>query len=198
MKLYWWWTTNPQKVRLALEELSLPYTLETIDLFRGKHRTDTYKVTSPRQRVPALELDDGTILWESGAALLWIGTTYPQLWPTVPADKIQAMNLLFMESAAFQEHASTHFFNRVVLPAIGKQGDETRVEKAAKKITPLLDLLQGVLGDKPYLFGTLTVVDYAFAPWLPVLDLTQYPTLTEWRSRLRARPAWSQCDFQYE
>ena len=197
MKLHWWWTTNPQKVRLTLEELSVPYTLEPIDLFLGAHRTQAYQSISPTQRVPALELEDGTILWESGAALLWLAQTYPKLWPTSPADQIQAMNLLFMESAAFQEHAGTHFFNRIVLPAIGKEGDESRVARAAKKITPLLELLQEVLADTPYLFDTLTVVDYAFAPWLPVLDLTQHPKLEAWRHRIMARPAWSRCDFRY-
>lgn len=197
MKLYWWWTTNPQKVRLALEEASIPYTLELVDLFRGKHRTDDYTSVSPTQRVPALELTDGSILWESGAALLWIGQHHPQLWPQNETDHIQAMNLLFMESAAFQEHAGTHFFNRVVLPAIGKQGDETRIAKAAKKIKPLLDVLHNTLGDNEYLFGEITVIDLAFAPWLPVLDLSEYPTLSAWRTRLMSRPAWANSDFRY-
>ncbi len=35
MKLYWFGSTNPQKVRLALEELGLDYELIEVDLYRG-------------------------------------------------------------------------------------------------------------------------------------------------------------------
>ena len=38
MQLFWFWSTNPQKIRLALEKLNLPYELLTIDLFMGEHK----------------------------------------------------------------------------------------------------------------------------------------------------------------
>ena len=197
MKLYWWWTTNPQKVRLALEEMELPYTLQTVDLFQRENKTDDYQAVSPRCRVPALELDNGIILWESGAALTWLAQTHGKLWPQSEEARATALNLLYMESAAFQEQASVHFFNRVILPTIGKEPDEARILKARKKIRPLLQILSEQLGDAPFLLGELTVVDYAFAPWLPVLYLDDFPNLITWRTRLETRDAWKRCDFRY-
>lgn len=35
--LYWYWTTNPQKIRIALEEIGLEYTLKKIHLGYGDH-----------------------------------------------------------------------------------------------------------------------------------------------------------------
>ena len=35
IQLYWYWTTNPQKIRLVLEEWQLTYTCIKIDLARG-------------------------------------------------------------------------------------------------------------------------------------------------------------------
>ena len=46
--LYWYWTTNPQKIRLALEELKLSYTLQKIHLGYGEHRKNEYKKIHPR------------------------------------------------------------------------------------------------------------------------------------------------------
>ena len=197
MELYWWWSTNPQKVRLTLEELEVPYTLKTIDLFKREQQQEAYRGISPRGRVPALKLTDGRILWESGAALTWLGQHHPSLWPDEAEQQTEALNLLFMESAAFQEHASTHFMNRVILPTIGKQPDLERIAKAKKRIRPLLSLLSDQLGTQEYLFGKLTVVDYAFAPWLPVLDLEAFPVLSDWRGRLQSRVAWARSDFRY-
>ena len=37
LTLYWYWSFNPQKARLALEELELEYSLVTVDLGRGGH-----------------------------------------------------------------------------------------------------------------------------------------------------------------
>ena len=145
MELYWWWSTNPQKVRLTLEELQLSYSLHTVDLFKREHHSEAYAKVSPRQRIPALRLDDGRILWESGAALTWLGQHYPQLWPDADSEQTEALNLLFMESAAFQEQAGVHFMNRVILPAIGKEPDLERIAKAKKRIHPLLTILANQL-----------------------------------------------------
>jgi glutathione S-transferase len=197
LRLYWWWTTNPQKVRLALEALGLEYELERVDLFSRAHHKPEYAELLPRKKLPALVLEDGVVLWESGAALTWLGQSTGRLWPESPAEQACALNLLFMESGVFQEVASVFFFNRVVLPALGKAGDDDRIAKAAKKLTPLLKLLDGQLEETPFLMGDFSLVDCAFAPWLPALPLDGFPRLAAWRERLQALPSWAACEFMY-
>ncbi len=195
-RLHWFWSTNPQKIRWALEELGLDYELERVDLVRREHRRPAYAEIHPRAKVPALEIDD-VVLWESGAALLYLGQREGRLWPSSPEARAAALNLLFLESAAWQEQASVHFYNRVVLPFAGAATDPDRLAKAAKKIEPLCSLLARQLGDADYLLGDFSLVDCAYGPWLPVVDLEAFPSLVAWRARLMARPAWAACEFTY-
>ncbi|MBR59108.1 MAG: hypothetical protein CMH54_13955 [Myxococcales bacterium] len=196
MKLYWFWSTNPQKVRWALEELELSYDLVEVDLVKRENKQDWFRAISPRCVVPALELDD-VVLWESDAILTYLGENFGSLWPSEPQGKAKAFRLMFLEAAAFQDPASTHFFNRVVLPSIGKEGDSERVAKAAKKLRPILSVLVEELGDQDYILGDFSLVDCAFGPWLSSIDLDDFPTLAAWRDRLRSRPAFLRCDFRY-
>ena len=53
-KLYWHWTTNPQKIRLALEEWNIEHELIQIHLGKGQNRTPEYKQLHPKGSVPTL------------------------------------------------------------------------------------------------------------------------------------------------
>ena len=122
MRLHWYPSTNPQKVRLALEELSLDYELVELDLVKGAQKQADYLAIHPRGKVPALEIDGG-VCWESNAALQYLGMREGRLWPTEPVGLTEALSLLHMESGAFQDLAGVYFFNRVVLPNVGRAGD---------------------------------------------------------------------------
>ncbi len=196
MRLHWFWSTNPQKVRLALEELDLDYELVHVDLVTGAHKSADFLALHPRGKVPALEIDGG-ICWESNAALEYLGMREGRLWPTEPVGLTEALSLLHMESGAFQNQAGIYFYNRVVLPKAGKQGDPDRVAAAAKKMGRLLTVLEDRLDHKDYLLGDFSVVDCSYAPWLPILDLDRHPNVSAWRDRLMARPSWAACEFTY-
>jgi GST-like protein len=196
MKLYWFWSTNPQKVRMALEELGLPYERHEVDLTTNIQKGAEYRAINPRGKVPAL-VDEEAILWESNACLNYLGHKTGRLWPQDDKGLAEALSLLHFESAAFQDLAGTHFFNLVVLPRVGQKGDPERVAKAAKKLQALLDLLEQRLEGKNYLLGDFSLVDLAFAVWLPVIDLSAHGNCRAWRTRLMARPAWKACEFVY-
>ena len=196
MRLHWFWSTNPQKIRLALEELELDYELNKVDLFKAEHKSDDYKAISPRGTVPALEID-GNILWESNSILIYLAQRENRLWPQDNASQAIALNLLVMEASTFQDQAGQYYFNRIVMPYIGKETDEERIAKAGKKLRPLYQILSDQLGDKDYLLGDFSLVDCSYGPWLPVLDLDEFPNLVAWRERLRNRPAWERCEFPY-
>ena len=52
LTLYWFWSANPQKARLALEELGLGYSLVTVDLAQGGQYTDLVGELNPNRKVP--------------------------------------------------------------------------------------------------------------------------------------------------
>jgi len=195
MKLYWSPTTNPQKVRLALEELGVDYERIPVDLFAGEHRKGPLSQRLPRKKVPVLEAG-GATLYESGAILSWLGLNHG-LWPSDSVEQADALTLLFMESSAFQDVAGVFFWDRVVLPRIGAEPQPERLEKARKKALPLLDLLEARLEHRDWLCGDLSVVDCAYAVWLPVMELDQHPRLAALLERFRERDSWKACAFEY-
>jgi glutathione S-transferase len=58
---------NPRRVRVFLAEKGITIPAEQVDLGALQHRTDAYAAINPMRRVPALALDDGTVITESVA-----------------------------------------------------------------------------------------------------------------------------------
>lgn len=197
MRLHWFWSTNPQKVRLALEELGEPYELVVVDLREKSQRTEKFGVLSPRGKVPVLQVGE-LILWESNAILTWLGLN-KGLWPEDPRHQCDAISLLHMESAAFQDAAGTCYFERFIQPTyMGTKPDEARVKRVHARLRPLLDILEERLALNPWLAGPeLSVVDCAFAPWFPFLDYEEHPRLIAWSSAMEQRPSWASCSMRY-
>lgn len=65
------------RVRIALNLKSLSVTHSFHHLRRGEQRAPTYLALNPQGLVPALELEDGTVLTQSMAIIEWLDETYP-------------------------------------------------------------------------------------------------------------------------
>jgi GSH-dependent disulfide-bond oxidoreductase len=72
IKLYFHRTPNPTKVAIALEELGLPYEVAPIDMFKGEQHQPAYRALNPNGKVPAIVDDDGVIVFDSNAILLYL------------------------------------------------------------------------------------------------------------------------------
>ncbi|HJV41550.1 glutathione S-transferase [Caulobacter sp.] len=70
MKIYDWHTgPYPARVRIALAEKGLQsrVTFESVDLWKGEHKTDEFRAKNYSGTLPVLELDDGTFIAECTA-----------------------------------------------------------------------------------------------------------------------------------
>jgi glutathione S-transferase len=56
---------NPRRVRIFLAEKGISVPTEQVDLGALAHKSVAFAAINPMQRVPALVLDDGTIITES-------------------------------------------------------------------------------------------------------------------------------------
>jgi glutathione S-transferase len=56
---------NPRRVRIFLAEKGITVPTEQVDLGSLQQKSETYTAINPMQRVPALVLDDGTVITES-------------------------------------------------------------------------------------------------------------------------------------
>ena len=71
-------------VRLALEELGLPYRTALVDRARQAQEGAAYRAVTPTGLIPALETPDG-VIFETGAILLWLADRHGGLAPAPDA-----------------------------------------------------------------------------------------------------------------
>jgi glutathione S-transferase len=68
---------NPRRVRIFLAEKGITVPTEQVDLGTLQQRSDAYTAINPMQRVPALVLDDGTVIAESIAICRYFEALQP-------------------------------------------------------------------------------------------------------------------------
>jgi glutathione S-transferase len=69
---------NPRRVKVYLAEKGLTVPMEQVDLGKLAHKSPEYTAVNPLQRVPALQLDDGTIITESIAICRYFEQLHPE------------------------------------------------------------------------------------------------------------------------
>ena len=70
---------SPRKVRMFIAEKNISeIEIINIDLMSGEHKTPEYRAIAPNARIPALELDDGTVIMESTAICRYLESLYPE------------------------------------------------------------------------------------------------------------------------
>jgi glutathione S-transferase len=69
---------NPRRVKVFLAEKGITVPIEQVDLGKLAHKSPEYTAINPVQRVPALQLDDGTIISESIAICRYFEQIHPE------------------------------------------------------------------------------------------------------------------------
>lgn len=201
MKLYWFWSFNPQKVRLALNELGLEHELVVVDLFRREQRSPEFLAINPFGKVPVLE-DGGRYLAESNAIVAWLGERDGRLWPEATVSRAAALQWLFFEARHLNPLVGRLWFHDFVAPQAGIEDDSERREIAAMEIEAPLKRLDGHLSERRWMLGDeFSLVDCCFAAVLDALslsdfDLRSYGSIEPYLARVRGRPSWGACEFR--
>ena len=70
---------SPRKVRMFIAEKNISdIEIINIDLMSGEHKTPEYRAIAPNSRIPALKLDNGTVIMESTAICRYLESLYPE------------------------------------------------------------------------------------------------------------------------
>lgn len=69
---------NPRRTRIFLAEKGITVPMEQVDIGAKQHKTAEYAAINPLQRMPALVLDDGTIITESIAICRYFEALQPE------------------------------------------------------------------------------------------------------------------------
>lgn len=190
---------NPRRVRVFLAEKGITVPLEQVDLGSMAQKSPAYTAINPLQRVPALELDDGTIITESIAICRY----FEALQPEPALFGVGAKDIAMVEM--WQRRVELHLFFPVTQvfrhlhPAM-KEMQVPQVPAWAEANRPLvqdfLALLDGELQSRRYIAGDrysvaditgLVAVDFMKPAKLAVPDTLG--NLKRWHAEVSARPS---------
>jgi len=185
-------STNGRKVHMALEEAKAAYEIVVVNLMKGEQKNPDYLKLNPNGKVPTL-VDDGVMMWESIAILLYLAEKFPaaNLLPTAAADRARAFQWSVWQPTTFGAPASTLFRQMRFTPE--DKRDQKVIEQARTEVTRNAEILASGLQGRDYLAGTFSVADMALMPYLQVLaDLSTAlpPAVDTYYKRLAARPSW--------
>ena len=189
MKLYFAPGACSLSPHIALREAGLSFTAVKVN---GKTKEieggGDYRTVNPKGYVPALGLDDGSVLTEGPAIVQYIADK-------APASKLAPANGT-IERYKLQEWLNfiTSELHKQFSPLFDAAYPEEQNTKQREKISGRLDWVAQQLGNKPYLMGeTFTVADaYLFTvinwgQWVGI-DLGKWPALKAYHERVAARP----------
>jgi glutathione S-transferase len=191
---------NPQKVRLALNELGLPHDIVKVDLGKREQRAPEFPALNPNRKVPVLD-DDGFVLWESNAMLAYLGERERRLWPLDARGRADALRWLFFESRHLSEPGGALWFNDFVAPMARIPVDEAARQRGEENLPASLRIIEQHLASSEWMLkDAFSLVDCCYGPLLDALalsrfDLHDYPAVRSYVDRMRGRPAWRQCEF---
>jgi GSH-dependent disulfide-bond oxidoreductase len=195
LKFWYNLAPNPMKVALLLEELELPYEPIPVDTRKGEQHTPAFRAVNPNGKVPAIE-DDGVLLFDSNAILLWLADKHGRFVATDPRSSARAETLswlMFIASGIGPfSGQSVHFRYAAPEPKVYALN---RYDFEAHRHWALIDER---LASHRYLAGdAYGIVDMAFWGWVRLVPFilgienpwTQYPNLKRLLDEINARPA---------
>lgn len=180
---------------IGLEECGAQFELKPVALAKGEQRSPDYLKINPRGKVPALRLEDGSVLTENTAILSYLGLRFPEkgLLPKDAAAAARCISMMAWLSNTVHP-AFTHIFRPERF--CEEEAAQGAVKAAGKKnFWAALQEIDGIVAGKTWMQGdAFTACDpYAlvFYGWgkrieLPVKDLANY---TAWKHRMLERPA---------
>jgi glutathione S-transferase len=190
---------NPRRVRIFLAEKGISIPAEQINLGALQQRSEAYTAINPMQRVPALVLDDGTVIAESIAICRYFEALHPQP-PLFGAGALDSalvemwnrraeLHLLFPVAAIFQHlHPAMKVMVDPQVPAWG--------EANQPRAFAFLEFLDGELKNRPYIAGNnytvaditaLVAVDFMRVSKLAVPD--NLDNVRRWHHDVSGRPS---------
>lgn len=198
---------NPPKVTMILEELNLPYEVNTIPFPDVKK--PEYTAINPNGRLPSIyDPNTNITLWESGAIVEYLIEKYDtkNLISFTPgtAEYFHAKQWLFFQTTGqapyYGQAAWFTKFHQEHLPSA--------LDRYVNEVNRVCGVLEGWLAkqkeenshtDGPWLVGNrISYADISFIQWQRVIgmilkadqyDVKRYPMLEEWISKMLARDA---------
>jgi len=192
---------NPRRVRVYLAEKGITVPLEPVNLGALQHKSAAFAAINPVQRVPALLLDDGSVICESIAICRYFEALHPEpplfgvgareiaeieMW-----NRRLELNLLFPVAHVFR---NTHpAMKEMEVPQVPAWAEANK-----PRVMEFLDIFDRDLKDRPFVTGDrytvaditgLVAVDFMKPAKLLVPETCA--NVQRWHAAVSARPSAS-------
>ena len=157
-------------VEALLELAGMPYTRRVFD-WDDRDAWDRLRAVNPLAQVPTLVLDDGTIVTESAAIVLWIAAQRPEARLLPPGERERALAYRWIVSFA------TNVYGPIVIGDFpsrwvdGEAAQDSLKSRALQRLRDAWMSFEAAIAPSPYLLGdrlsALDVYVAMIARWRP-------------------------------
>jgi glutathione S-transferase len=189
---------NPRRVRIVLAEQGVSVPMEPVNLGALEHKTAAYTTINPLQRVPALMLDDGTVITESMAICRYFEASRPEPPLFGHGGREAALVEMWNRRLEFNLYEAVAAVFRHLHPAMREMENQVPAWGEANKprVSKFLALLDRELADRLYVAGDhysvaditgLVAVDFMKVAKLELPE--ELANVRRWHAQVAARPS---------
>ena len=178
---------NCYKIKLLLEQISVPYVWEELDIMRGSTRTAEFLAMNPNGKVPTLEIEPGVYLAESNAILHYLADDTPFL----PTDKLaggQVLQWMFFEQYSHEPYIAVARFICKYLPADhARRAELPRLHERGYQALGVMEQhlsTRNFFVDERYTIADIALFAYTHEAQVGGFELANHPGVQHWLERV--------------
>lgn len=191
---------NPRKVLIYLKEKNISdIEIVDLDLAKLEHKTPEYKTIAPNSRVPALKLDDGTVILETTAMCRYLECLYPEpnMFGESPME-IASIEMWYSRVSFELMMPLMHGFRHTHphMSAMENQNEEYGLAqrklgiKELKNYDNIIKSREFIAGDRFTYADLQMVTSLQFLVRLNKLNIEDYENLNEYIIQVSSRPSF--------
>ncbi|MEP1470964.1 MAG: glutathione S-transferase family protein [Halieaceae bacterium] len=184
MKLYTFEAApNPKRVHLLMQYKGIEMELIPVDMMSREQRSEEYGRINPLQTLPALVLDDGTLLTEVISICTYLEAIYPQkpLMGGEPLEKAQILGWshwlftqIFMPTADVFRNGNPAFAGHALPGTLALEQIPDLVERGKARLADNLPKVNNHLAGKDFIMGdAFTFADTELLAWMSFMKMAR-------------------------
>ena len=190
-------SSNSRKVHWALEELGVPYTYQSVDLFKREQKAPDFLKLNVNGRVPVID-DDGFVLHESNAILWYVADKFGR-GVIVPEDVRERAHIdqwMWWQATDLGPAIGTPSRMKLLARVGVAPLDEKKHAKLVEAAAAPLKLLDEHMASRQFVVtDRFTIADIALTESFGVCDnagvsRADVPHINAWHARISERAAF--------
>lgn len=186
LELYSYWKSScAWRVRFALNLKGIDYQYKAVNLFKGEQFSPEFEQVNPLHFVPTL-VDDGFLVSDSLAILLYLEEKFPHTKPLLPVDarlkaiNFQATNIVCSSIQPLHMLTILNYIEEKLGSEEKLSWARSNIEKGLKALETLLKKHAGKfsIGDEVHMADVFLAPQIAVAADRFNVDMARFPTLS--------------------